>query len=374
MPWAPRRKFQDWPADANGLSVKRIQELYENGFAGCKYDPLAIERLRASVQFPDGDAVAHQFGLADSGKDKLSIPFVFVMEMFPGCWPGLKGQGRGDCVSWDTRNAALQTLVTDIVGGLPDEVSGRPEERPEVPAAGIADGVLSTEAIYWYRGYDGDGWQCEDAAVVATKKSGCILRKNYADLGFDLTEYDSNTAGRYGRRPPPPNVEDITNDHLIRTATSINSFEAFRDFCWNGYGISTCGGEGLSAQRDANGVSRRKGYWSHAMAWPGCDDRPVIKQAYGEPLVLDLNSWAKWNSGPRDILDSASLVPPGKKELWIKLDIVNPTTGNIMIPEGSCWVRWSEMRNRSIIALSGANGWPAKVLPLNYDPLANIKE
>lgn len=368
MPWFPRRLFQDWPEDAQSLPTDKVIDLYKAGFAGCKYDPDALGRFRQAMAHPDGDLVCHQFGLADTGAGKLVIPFVHVLEMFPGCWPGKRGQARGSCVAWSTRNASLLTMVCDIVSGKPDEVTGKPEEKPEVPAAGIEDGVLSTEAIYWYRGYDGDGWQCPDAAIVACKKGGVVLRQNYSALGFDLTSYDGNTEGLYGRRSPPPNVEDMTNDHLIHQATDCNSFEACRDFLCNGYGISTCGGEGLDDERDECGVSRRSGSWAHAMQYCGADDRPIIHQRYGGPLVLDLNSWANWNRGPRDILDSASLVPPNKKELWVQRGIVNPATGNIMIPEGSCWVRFSEMRNREMIALAGVNGWAARVIPLNYDP------
>jgi hypothetical protein len=254
-------------------------------------------------------------------------------------------------------------MVCDIISGLPDEQTGRPEEKPDVPEAGVADGVLSTETFYWHRGYDGDGWHCPAAATVATKTSGLFVRKPYDDLGVDLTRYSGRTAGAYGRRSPPENIRKAGVAHLIHQATEARSFEAVRDLLYNGYGFSTCGGQGLSDSRDENGVSKRQGSWAHAMAYIGADDRDVIKQIYNEPLVLDLNSWAKWNGGPRDIYQSAALVPPEKKEAWIAAGIVNASTGNIMIPEGSCWVRYSEMRNREMIAFSGANGWPAKPLP-----------
>ncbi len=368
MPWFPRGgKFHDWPADATDLPADQVIELYNRGFMGARYDPDAMGRFRDAMPEPDGDLVCHKYGLADGGKDKLVIPFVHALEMFPGCWPG-PGQGRGDCVSWSTRNAALLTLVCDIVSGLPDENTGKPEEKPDVPEAGIKDGVLSTEAIYWYRGYDGDGWQCPDAAIIACKKGGVVLRQNYQTLGFDLTRYNAKMAGKYGRQAPPSNVEDMTNDHLIHQATDLNSFEAARDMLWSGRGVSTCGGEGLSDTRDEWGVSRRQGNWSHAMAYIGADDRPEIKQKYSEPLVLDLNSHGKFNKGSRDIYDSAKMVPPAKRQLWIDRGIVNSQTGNIMIPEGSCWIRYSEMRNREMIAFAGVKGWEAREIKLDYSP------
>lgn len=366
--WKPKPNlFKDWPVDATNLPVEDIRKLYDAGFSGAKHSPEAWDKFERTMAFPDGAAAAHQFGLADTGAGKLVIPFVHVLEMFPGCWPGRQGQARGSCVAWSTRNSALTTLVCDVVSGQPDEKTGLPEEKPDVSAEGIADGVLSTEGIYWYRGYDGDGWHCPDAATVACTKGGVVLRKNYSELGFDLTTYNGSTEGKWGRQAPPANVRDMTDDHLIHQATSLSSFEEIRDYLFNGYGVSTCGGEGLSDQRDECGVSRRSGSWAHAMAYIGADDRDVIKQKYGEPLVLDLNSWKAWNRGPRDIFQSAALVPPAFKDRWIKAGIVNPATGNIMIPEGSCWVRYSEMRNREALAFSGANGYPIKDLPLPWD-------
>lgn len=369
MAWGVRKKFHDWPreatekAEAGVLTTEEVIALYNGGFAGAKYDPEKVEEFRAAMMQPDGEQIATSTGIAETGAGKLVIPFVHVLEMFPGCWPGRQGQGRGSCVAWNTKNGGLLTLCCDIVSGQPDEKTGKPEEKPDVPEAGIADGVLSTEAIYWYRGYDGDGWFCADAARVACQKGGLVVRKNYPEFGIDLTTYSARTEGKYGRTPPPANIQDMTDDHLIHQSTQVKTFEALRDFLANGYGIGTCGSEAWTDTRDENGVSKRSGNWAHAMAEIAADDRPEIKQVYGEPLALSLNSWAKWNSGPRDIFKSAAYVPPAKKDLWIRCGIVNPATGNIMIPEGSCWIRWSHCKNRERYVFSGANGWPVKKLP-----------
>ena len=168
------------------------------------------------------------------------------------------------------------------------------------------------------------------------------IRQNYADLGFDLSRYSGGTAGKWGSSPPPDKITEVGRLHLIRTATQLNSFEAVRDMLANGYGISTCGGEGFSNQRDENGVSRQQGSWAHAMAAIGADDRDIVKTHYRtRGLVLILNSWGpNWNSGPRRVMGT-----------------------NFDIPLGSFWARWEDVSRRSLIALSGANGWPRKSLP-----------
>jgi len=361
MPWLHKpRLFQDWPQDAKTLATEKVIELYKRGFAGAKYNPEAKERFLSQQARPVGEDIAHEFKFADSGKGKLVVPFVHVLEMFPGCWPGRIGQERGDCVSWGSRNGGLTTMVCDIVGGLPDPTTGKVEGKPDVSPEGIADGVLSTEAIYWYRGYNGDGWDCGSAANVVSKTCGLVVRKNYPEAGVDLSRYSGSNGGKYGSKKPPAEFTRLGAQHLIQAATELSTSEARRDFLFNGFGILDCGSEGWDDDRDQWGVSQRQGNWSHSMSRIAFDDRPFIIQKYGEPLECELNSWARFNRGGRDIERSAELVPAHKKELWIACGIVNPATGNIMIPEGSFWSKSSTFNRRDHFAFAGAVGWEAK--------------
>jgi hypothetical protein len=166
------------------------------------------------------------------------------------------------------------------------------------------------------------------------------IRKNYSDLNIDLTKYSGSLAGKWGSRTPPEEIKKVGQEHLIRTSTELHSFEEIRDYLANGYGINSCGGEGFSNTRDENGVARRSGSWAHSMAYIGADDRKETKDKYGSPLVLVMNSWGKWNSGPRQILG---------------------TTENI--PEGSFWAKWNDLKNRDQYAFSSAMGWPSQKLP-----------
>lgn len=367
MPWFPKGGlFKDWPQDTPPeLPTQDVIALYESGFMGAKGSPEAWDEFYSTFAHPEGDTACHRFGLADTGAGKLVAPYVFVMEMFSGCYPGA-AQQRGDCVSHGSKNATLVTMACDIVNGKPDEKTGVIEGKPDVPDEGIKQGVLSSEAFYWYRGYNGDGWHCPSAAKVATTKSGAFLRKNYPDLGVDLTRYSGRNAGLYGSRAPGPEIQAVGSARLVHQATNAGSLESTRDLLFNGYGIIDCGSEGYSDSRDENGVSARRGSWAHSMSVIAVDDRDVIKQKYGEPLVCILNSWGSWNNGGRDIYQSSALVPEAKKQDWIAKDIVNATTGNMMIPNGSFWTKWSNCKNRERIAYSGVNGWPAKNLPIPW--------
>lgn len=332
-------------------NVYDVVDAYEKGFVGAYSDPeeraLLWEEVAAAGGIPDGAMACQSYGLEESGKGKLSTPFMEILELYPDSLPG-GAQGRGDCVSWSTRNACLGTMCCEITSGKADEVSGRLEGAPEVSDTARLNGVLATEAFYNWRAHGGDGWSCDAAARVALKKSGLWLRKKYDEIDVDFTQYSSRNAGIYGSKEPPASWLEIGKDHLVRTATDVEDFEQLRDLLANGYCISSCGSEGFSSERDEHGVSKRKGSWAHALAYLAADDRDVIKAIYNEPLVLVQNSWGAWNDGPRRILGTS-----------------------IDIPVGSFWARWSDIKNRSMIAFSGVNGWPPKKLK-SYGALGNI--
>jgi len=324
-------------------NVYDVRAAYEKGFVGAVCDEEAIEKLQDKIAaaggIPSGAMACSRYGLEDAGKGKLSLAFMAINDVYADALPG-GAQGRGDCVSWSTRNACLQTMCADIMSGLPDEVTGKLEGAPTVSDEARLNGVLSTEALYNWRRHGGDGWDCASSVDVVMQESGLWLRKKYDEIGVDFTRYSARNAGLYGSRTPPAAWLAVGKDRLIRTATVLNSYEELRDMLANGYGVTSCGGESFSDVRDENGFSPRTSRgWAHAMAYGAVDDRDVIKAKYGEPLVLLIQSWGEWNSGPRRILN---------------------TTYDI--PIGAFWVKWSDIKRRKMIAVSGVPGWPPKKL------------
>jgi hypothetical protein len=335
--------FKAWPS-RDVMTPAEVVDAYENGFAGAlPPTPEVLEEFEETVEATGGvlygaDAAA-QGGFEESHAGRLVAHWTHVERLYPGCWPGA-AQQRGDCVSHGDKNAKFYSHCGDIVVGKPDEKTGLVEGVVEIPEVGIKQGAFSTEVSYWYRGYNGDGWMCAAASSVSLKFAGLVPRKNYPDIGIDLTRYSGQLAGKYGARKPPQEIADALDNNLVYTATRLRSFEEIRDFLGNGYGMNSCGSEGFSSSRDENGVSSRKGSWSHSMAYVGADDRAETHSKYGGPLVLVLNSWGKFNSGPRKVLGT-----------------------DLQIPEGSFWARWKDIQRREVIAYSGVGGWPARTLP-----------
>jgi hypothetical protein len=333
-------------------SVYDVVAAYETGFTGAYSNPEAAAALRDQIKaaggIPDGAMACAEYKLEETGKGKLSLPFLEIVKLYPDCLPG-GAQGRGDCVSWSTRNSCLGTMCCEITSGVPDPNSNRLEGAPEVSDAGRLSGVLATEAFYNWRRHGGDGWSCAEAAQVALNDSGLWLRKKYDEIGVDFTTYSSKNAGIYGSKTPPDSWLEIGKNHRVQTVTEVEEYEAMRDLLANGYCISSCGGESFSSDKDMNGYSKRTAAgWAHAMAYLAVDDRDEIKKLYGEPLVMLQQSWGNWNDGGRRIFGTF-----------------------IDIPIGAFWVKWSDIKNRYMIAMSGVNGWPPKKLK-NYGALGNI--
>ena len=287
-----------------------------------------------------------------------------------------------NCVSHDSKNANMLSYSSEIIEGKPDEVSGKVEEAPKIPGLGLRQGAFSTEVGYWFRRHGGHGWSCDASANVGMKEAGLVTRDNHPEIGVDLTRYSKGNVERYGRTPPRGAIADALDDNLIRQASPITGGRKVRrDFVANGYGISSCGSEGFSDVRDKYGVARRSGSWAHALAEIAFDDRASTIKLYGQSLELLLNSWAIWNSGPRDIHDSAGYVPAlqaivakviglsidAALQWLIKQDIVNPDTGNVMIPKGAMWVRSGDIDRRRFIAKSSVNGWPRRAVSLGLE-------
>jgi hypothetical protein len=328
-------------------------DAYDAGLRGAYNDPRADEMLVDSVLRkggnPVGAEVAHQWEFADLGKGKLVTTWQDVVDYWPGCWPA-SPQDTSDCVSHGSRSAALASWTCELIDGRPDEVTGVVEGKPDVSPEAIADGVLATESEYWWRGHDGGGWTCSGAANALMNDCGIWLRKNYPEIGVDLTRYSGDTAQKWGAKRPPDAVRQIGRQHLVRTATVLKSPEEIRDFLAAGFGVYFCSSLKWSSNRDENGYSPVvPGTWQHCQFCAGYDDRPEIIKLYGEPLVLNGNSWGKnWNSGSRKVYGT-----------------------KLLIPEGFYWTRASSHRQNTLIALSSVNGWPRRKLK-TYGALGRV--
>lgn len=329
--------FLLWKDDAVELPTEDVIALYNSGHAGAYRDPEAKEELLASLEWPDGEQAAYDFGLVGSGEGKLSIPFLAAYKHWPKCWP-CPGQSTGDCVSHAGKNSAIVLIGVECELGQPDPVTNVIEGWPVVTADAEAQGVVACEPIYGYRGHGGQGASCDKLIKYVTSVGGIHMRQNYPTLNLDLSKYNASIGIRWGGSGGPPSaVNDEGKKHQIRTATNAAKHEVVRDFTANGYPTWCCSSLGWSSQRDENGYSRQTGSWSHSWIVMGYDDRAETKSKYGFPLFLYNHDWAKWNSGGRRIMGTEH-----------------------DIPEGSFWGDARLLNRCECYAMSSFNGFPGR--------------
>lgn len=318
---------------------------YRNGLCGYIPDPAADaaleSHLRQSNQYAFAADAIDDYHLRDAGKDQVSLPFLAALELYPGSLPGGR-QKRGSCVAWSTRNALMVSYCAYLKYGANTELFA----HPGVSELASSNGAFSTETIYWFRRHGGDGWQCSAAAQVATGECGLMPRKNYPEIGIDLTEYSPNTEGRWGSSLPPQQVRDLCKQHISGNATVCKTWDDVRSMVASGYALSTCGMEAFEMKRDECGVAKRdyRDSWAHAMAVVAVDDRPEMRRRYSSDgktgLVLVQNSWGSINTGPDAIAGTQKSIPPG-----------------------AFWARWEDFKSRYCVALGPCKGWPAMQLP-----------
>jgi len=286
--------------DSSFKTPRKILDYYRKGFIGAICDEEDVKKLMGELPMPVFGAAAYD--LYNSGKDKLSLPFKSLLKFDSGFGPSER-QTTGDCVSHSTRNAVDITRAVEI------DVK---QEREDFLARG------ATEAIYQSRGHRGQGMTCSGAARYVHQSGGILIRKDYGDI--DLSIYNSSLGAKH--KIPDSIYEDEAQKHQVKTVSNVRTVEEARDALANGYALSVCSGYGFSSRRDSNGIAKRSGSWSHAMAWIACDD---TKERLNETLFLVQNSWGVWNSGPK-------------------------VHGQ---PEGSFWIREKDARGM----LSGGGAW-----------------
>jgi len=289
-----------------------IRRAYENGLPGTPFGAKELDEFLGEAKHPLFGAAA--YNLEDSGKGKLVLLHKLIKQYDPKFGETEK-QDTGDCTSHGTRNAADLTRAAEIVSGEAESFLVR----------------SATEPIYGARGHSGQGMSVVRAARFVTGDAGLLLRKNYEDIDLDLSEYNARIGMGWGSRGVPDKVVQKAKEHSFQTASLVTTVEEARDAIANGYALTVGSNYGFSSRRDKHGIARRTTSWNHCMCWAAVDD---TRQRLNETLFLIINSWGRWNSGPK-VLDQ---------------------------PEGSFWIRESDaagmLRQRQAYALSSFDGFP----------------
>jgi hypothetical protein len=129
-------------------------------------------------------------------------------------------------------------------------------------------------------------------AAKAVVEHGTLLRKVYGN--YDLTSVSGKRERDWGYRGlPAAELEPIADEHPVSgNPALVTSYEQARDAIANGYPVPVCSNYGFQDRRDSQGFARKSGSWAHCMCFIAVDDT-------SRPGLLCMNSWGKWNSGPK---------------------------------------------------------------------------
>lgn len=300
---------------ADESTPEEIVRLYESGLIGSVCDPEDTARLARSLPMPF-------FGhtLAETGAGKLSLPFqaVVAFDAANSRKPYDEAQTTGDCVSHAVRNAIDVARAND----------------PDLSTTEDWVDRTATEPLYGARGHSGQGAVCSQIVRWAHREGGCMLRRDYPELGIDLTRYNASIGIRWGSRGVPDDVTGEAAKHRVETISLVQDWRQARDAIANGYGIVCCSDVGYRHTRNAEGMSSPQGTWNHAMAWTAADDTRS-----SDCRFLVQNSWGwNWIQGPR-----VHGQPEGS--FWI-----SQSAAQSMISQGGTW------------AVSNVAGFPRRKL------------
>lgn len=299
----------------NGIANNEGGGLYLNGFASVLVcEAVRLKKLAAIVK-PTLQL------LANLSSDETIRP-----------WD--EKQDTGDCVSHGTRNHNDYIRSSEIVyqGDLEDWVCR-----------------TATEIHYGARGHAGEGANSGTVREFVKNVSGMFLRMNYPQFGFDLSTYNSQVGIGMGRTGVPKAIRDFGAAHPMTQLTRCRSLEEAVAAYRAGFSVSGGGMHSFSSTRNEIGYSQWTGpQWAHDTALPCMDERPDTIKLTKSRLFLYQNSWWKWNSGGRKILNT-----------------------NVLIPHGSMWIDERSLdtmiRNGEYYIVSGAKGWaPLKLVDYGF--------
>lgn len=217
-----------------------------------------------------------------------------------------------NCTSHGTRNAV------DISRAYEIDKLGEDEEY-------VARGA--TEPIYGARGHGGQGMSVDRAVDFVSKKGGLAVRKNYTDLGIDLSKYDPKDAIVWGRSGgTPERLLSVIKANQIENVSLINSADEACDALSNGFAIVTGSMHSFPSKRDEYGIAKRNGRsWAHCICFGAVttiSDLTNGKVSGDEPYFLYINSWGpNWIAGPEgkyDIPDGAFWISKSDADFMIK--------------------------------------------------------
>ena len=273
----PGSQFYDWPDWATEPTPEQLQKVYEDGFPGAPEDPGNVDQLFSDGLVQTFSAAAGHLRDLHKQNDRKVVPLFLSREKLD---PGATkvAQKTGDCVSFGDWNAR------DVVQTVEIAIHKQPEKFLR----------SATEATYGHRGHRGAGMDPARATRFVTEV-GFLYRKNYPDLGIDLTEYNVRVGMNWGGRGVPEAVKEECRKHAIGRYIVPETLEEALDLFAAGYACHSGQNVGFRSSPNSQGYHPISSRWNHDMATVGYD---ISKDVWPVEVVFVQNSWGDAHTQP----------------------------------------------------------------------------
>ena len=321
-----------------------VVEEYSKGFIGSYFDAEAEEEaadlVRADGFSFDMSDLAHEYGFASQAAGGTYLLFPEVEKCgIPTRLISRNSQPVGNCVSRGAQNALLHSLCVAATHG------GDAVGQELIDACQFGVNPVSSEVLYWGKWPNrpgGDGWSAGSCLSYVKKYSGIVPRGDYHSIGGpDLRKETRSSTHAYGLAQIPDSMRTLMKKHPLESYARCRGFQEVADAISAGHAVHTDGGEAWPGTPNEDGVSRRRGHWSHSMCVVGVVATEEFKKKYRTQggLVIQ-NSWANFNH-----ISNQKVFGTNQK-----------------LPDGSFITTWEDASRRSFYAVSSVKGWPNRKL------------
>lgn len=299
----------------------------KQNLCGWVLDEAERDRMASMQKYPSyGDAAG---ALKDSGKGKDVFLWELEKKLF-GQVRDPHAQTEPDCVSHGLSGAGEDLLIVQITKGE----SAKFELIASEPIYGGARHEVGGDRL----GRGGGavvGW-----AIQWAQQWGLLPRRNYTEVGIDLSVYNGKVAANWGspRVGVPDALEPLAKKFPLVTCSLIESnyYEAARDVIANGGLVVTGSDQLYSDTRDQFGFCTPHGRGGHCTYYRGVSDNPR------RPGIAYQQSWGK-------------MIPRGNQSVQL------PHGVKVDLPLGCFFIDAAEFnrmhRGQEVWAVTHMAGW-----------------
>lgn len=188
-------------------------------------------------------------------------------------------QEIGDCVSFGAKNAIEYVQFYPLANG----------------ARNVWTRVYPPYLYGCGRVFIGNRQMGNEDGSIGAWQAGAVLK--YGTIPIDAPNcpaYSGSIAKTWGYNGPPQSFVPIGQEHLVKSAAAVQTWEDLLAALTNGYPVTVASNVGFDMTPRSDGFHHYSTHWGHQMCFVGIDDDP------SDPYACVLNSWGDVHGDIKD--------------------------------------------------------------------------